>query len=577
MNKITTFLVLLISNSIFATTFYVNLEATGTNSGTSWSNGFTNLQTAINSVTEGDLLFVKAGIYYPTQLMISGNNRSRSFLLTKNIKIYGGFNGTETNLAERNYTTNITLFSGDFNGNDTDTNGNGINDFGQTENAYTVLIAYGLNNTALIDGVRIFGGNADGTATYTYNTYSLTTANAGGIYNIASNLVVKNTLFNNNSASFGGGFCNKGASFPKIENCNFTYNFASYGNSIHANDGTLVTILNSSFTYNRGSGVLSSLNSSVMRATGCTFSYNQGVSGGVSYTNNNCNSVFLNCKMFNNTASSAGGAFYLADYCIVTMYNTLVYKNFSVNGGGIYCVSNSYFNCINSTFFGNNASTKGGAFYTSVSPDNMFMKLYNTIVYGNTSPSNPNWFRDFFTLSNIHVRNSILQGSGGSSAWNINFGTNDGNNLDVNPLFNNTTQDNEDFKLQTTSQGIDNSYNLLLNLPNTNNSWNSSDLDVYGYSRLVGNGVDIGAAENQNLLNLIENNSSKIKFFYTNYTLVFEDINNFLNNSFEIFDLNGKKLFSGTLKSIETKIPNLQNGYYILKIENMIGYKFQVK
>jgi predicted outer membrane repeat protein len=576
MKKIT-LLFLLISNSIFATTYFVDQDAAGTGSGTSWANAFTNLQTAINTVIEGDLLFVKAGNYYPSQQMISGDNRSRAFLLNKNIKIYGGFNGTETTLAQRNFTTNVTLLSGDFNDNDTDTNGNGINDFGQGENAYTVLVAYGLSNTALIDGVKFFGGNADGTATYTYNTYSLTTSNAGGIYNVASNLVVKNTVFNNNSGSFGGGFCNKGACFPKIENCNFIYNFASYGNSIHANDGTLVTILNSTFTSNRGSGVLSSLNSSVMKVTGCTFSNNQGSNGGVSYTNNNCNSVFLNCKMYNNTATNSGGAFYMTDYCIVTMYNTLVYKNYAVYGGAIYSVSNSYFNCINSTFYGNNASTKGGAFYCSVSPDAMYMKLYNTIIYGNTSPTNPNWFREYFTVSNIHVRNSIIQGSGGSAAWSTNFGTNDGNNLDVNPLFTNTTQDVEDFRLQATSPGIDTSYNLLLNLPNSNNSWTSSDTDVYGNSRLVGNGVDIGAAENQSILSIFEYDNSNIKLFCSNSKLLFEDADSILNKAYTIFDLNGKKVIEGKINSTEILLPTLVSGLYVIKIENEKGIKFLIK
>lgn len=575
MKKIT-ILFLLLSNTIFATTYFVDQDAAGTGSGTSWANAFTNLQTAINTVVEGDVLFLKAGTYYPSQQMISGDNRSRAFLLNKNIKIYGGFNGTETTLAQRNFTTNVTLLSGDFNGNDTDTNGNGINDFGQGENAYTIMVAYGLSNVALIDGVKFFGGNADGTATYTYNTYSLTTANAGGIYNIASNLVVKNTVFNNNSGSFGGGFCNKGACFPKIENCTFTYNFASYGNSIHANDGTLVTILNSSFTSNRGSGVLSSLNSSVMKVTGCTFSNNQGSYGGVSYTNNNCNSVFLNCKIFNNTASNSGGAFYLSDYCIVTMYNTLVYKNFAVNGGAIYSVSNSYFNCINSTFYGNNASTKGGAFYCSVSPDNMYMKLYNSIIYGNTSPSSPNWFREFFTISNIHVRNSIIQGSGGSAVWNTNFGTNDGNNLDVNPLFTNTTQDTEDFKLLSTSLGIDSSYNLLLNLPNSNNSWTATDTDVYGNSRLVGNGVDIGAVENQSTLSITENYKSPIQFFNSNSKIVFENIETILDKEYVIFDFNGKKVLEGKINTNEIELPKLAIGLYFLKINAEKGLKFLI-
>ena len=574
MKKIT-LLLLLVSAPLFAATIFVNSDATGNNTGLTWTNAYSDLQLAINNATIGDQIFVKSGTYYPSQLMISGNNRSKAFVLTKNIKIYGGFSGTESTVSERNIVANPTILSGDFNGNDTDTNGNGINDFGQTENAYTVIIAYGLSNAALIDGFRIFGGCADGTATYTYNTYSLNTANAGGIYNIASNLVVKNTRFINNSGDFGGGICNKGACFPKIESCEFSYNYASYGGAIHANDASLITILNSTFSSNRGSGALSSLNNSVMKATGCTFNNNQGTSGGVIYNNNYCSAVFLNCIMRNNTASSSGGAFYNTTYSTCTLYNTLVYKNYAIYGGAVYNVSNSYINCINSTFYGNNASTKGGAFYCSVSPDNMYMKLYNTIIYGNTSPSNANIFWEYYTLSNIHVRNSIIQGCGGSSNWGVNYGTNDGFNLDANPLFTNTTQDTENFTLQTGSPGIDASYNLLLNLPNTNNSWTPSDTDVYGNSRLIGNGVDIGAAEN-GTLSVPENTKNKLSFFYENSCLFFNTTESLNSKTIYIYNITGALVFKGMLVAEIIRLPNLKNGIYFLKIEGNESAKFIV-
>ncbi len=574
MKKITLFILFLLSNYTFAATLYVNPDATGTNSGISWTNAFTNLQSAINAAVAGDILFVKAGTYNPSQQIISGDNRSRSFYINKNIKIYGGFNGTETTLGERNVTANITILSGDFNGNDTDTNGNGIFDFGQGENSYFVVVAYNLDNTALIDGFRIVSGTADGTTSFTLGSYTVNTANGGGINNIASNLVVRNTKFFNNSAGFGGGFTNKGACFPKIENCEFTYNFASYGNSIHANDASLITINNCIFTSNRGSGVLMSLNSSVQKATNCTFSYNSGTSGAVIYNNNYCNAVFMNCKMNNNTASSSGGAMYNTTYSICTLYNTLIYKNTAVWGGAVYNVSNSYVNSINCTYYGNNASTKGGAFYCSVSPDSMFMKMYNTIIYGNTSPTNPNWFKEYYTESNIHVRNSIIQGSGGSASWNTFYGTNEGNNLDVNPQFISIVQDSENFTLSTTSPGIDASYNLLLNLPNSNNSWTAADTDVYGNSRLVGSGVDIGAAENGAVLDVIDNQNTNISFYLRNNMLTFNNYELLLNREIQIFDMNGKLILNDTVEFESINISNFNRGIYILKIQDFKPIKF---
>lgn len=576
MRKITLFILFLLSNYTFATTLYVNPDAAGNNSGTSWANAYTSLQSAINGANTGDILFVKAGVYNPTQQIISGDNRSRSFYINKNIKIYGGFNGTEATLADRNVAANTTILSGDFNGNDTDTNGNGIFDFGQGENAYFVVLAYNLDNTALIDGFRIVSGTADGTASFTLGTYSVNTANGGAINNIASNLIVRNTKFYNNSASFGGGMTNKGACYPKIENCEFTYNYAAYGNSIHANDASLITINNCTFTSNRGSGVLSSLNNTVQKATNCTFSYNSGPSGGVLYNNNTCNAVFMNCKMSYNTVSSSGGAIYNTNYSTVTMYNTLIYKNFAVYGGAVYNVTNAYVNSINCTYYGNNASTQGGAFYCSESPDNMFMKTYNTIIYGNTSPSYPNWYKEYYTSSNIHVKNSIIQGSGGSTAWNTFYGTNDGNNLDVNPQFLNTTQDSEDFRLNTSSPGIDASYNLLLNLPNGNNSWTAADTDVYGNSRLVGAGVDIGAAENGAVLSILDNENTNVSFYIKNSQIVFDNYELLLNKDFQIFDLNGKQISSGKMESNAINISTFTRGIYIMKIQNFKAIKFLI-
>lgn len=576
MRKITLLILVFLSNYTFAITRFVDQDAAGNNTGTSWANAFTSLQSAINAANTGDILYVKSGTYTPTQQMISGDNRSRSFYLNKNIKIYGGFNGTETTLAERNVAANVTILSGDFNGNDTDTNGNGIFDFGQGENAYFVVVAYNLDNTSLIDGFKIVSGTADGTASFTLGTYTVNTANGGGINNIASNLVVRNTKFYNNSANFGGGITNKGACFPKIENCEFTYNYAAYGNSIHANDASLVTINNCTFTSNRGSGVLSSLNNTVQKATNCTFSYNQGPSGGVIYNNNYCNAVFMNCKMNNNTVSGSGGAIYNTTYGIVTLYNTLVYKNFAMYGGAVYNVSNSYVNSINCTYYGNTASTQGGAFYCSVSPDAMFMKMYNTIIYGNSSPSNPNWYKEFYTTSNIHVKNSIIQGSGGSTAWNTFFGTNDGNNLDVNPLFINTVQDTEDFRLNASSPGIDASYNLLLSLPNGNNSWTAADTDAYGNSRLVGSGVDIGAVENGSILSILDNNNQTIAFYLKDGKLIFDHFDPLLNKAAQIFDINGKQVFTGIIETESIEVSSLKRGIYILNIEGYQTIKFLI-
>jgi hypothetical protein len=57
-------LALLVANqNISGTTYYVNLNATGNNSGTNWTNAFIDLQTAISVAVFGDQIWVAAGQY----------------------------------------------------------------------------------------------------------------------------------------------------------------------------------------------------------------------------------------------------------------------------------------------------------------------------------------------------------------------------------------------------------------------------------------------------------------------------------------------------------------------------------
>ncbi len=65
-------------------------------------------------------------------------------MLKNNVKIYGGFTGTETLLSQRNIVTNVVTLSGD------------IGTAGvTTDNCYHVVIIAGLPGGYLLDGVSI--------------------------------------------------------------------------------------------------------------------------------------------------------------------------------------------------------------------------------------------------------------------------------------------------------------------------------------------------------------------------------------------------------------------------------------
>jgi len=67
------------------TIWYVNDDAHGANTGTSWTDAYTDLHSALTTAQSGDQIWVAAGRYV-------GN-----FTLTLGVEVYGGFAGTETN------------------------------------------------------------------------------------------------------------------------------------------------------------------------------------------------------------------------------------------------------------------------------------------------------------------------------------------------------------------------------------------------------------------------------------------------------------------------------------------------
>jgi len=108
-------LALLISNTAFSQIIYVDSSATGVNNGSSWKDAYTNLQTAIDSATNGGYasyggqIWVAKGTYFPVAGLYG-------FEISQDVSIYGGFAGTETKLSERkNYghgEVNETILSG---------------------------------------------------------------------------------------------------------------------------------------------------------------------------------------------------------------------------------------------------------------------------------------------------------------------------------------------------------------------------------------------------------------------------------------------------------------------------------
>src|SRR5690606_13084557 len=124
----------------------------GTGTGTTWANASGDIQIMINSSAGGDQVWVAKGTYLPTHIAGNGTtDPDKSFVLKKDVKIYGGFAGTETSLANRNLgiTTNASILSGDLG-----TIGN------STDDAYHVVISAGDVGIAELNGFTIKDGYA---------------------------------------------------------------------------------------------------------------------------------------------------------------------------------------------------------------------------------------------------------------------------------------------------------------------------------------------------------------------------------------------------------------------------------
>ena len=108
-----------------ATRLYVKHNASGTNNGTSWTNAYTSLQSAIDyarGCSNIQEIWVSSGTYKPskdkTGSTSPGNVAAKTFYINFPVALYGGFAGTETLLSQRNLASNVSTLSGDLDNND---------------------------------------------------------------------------------------------------------------------------------------------------------------------------------------------------------------------------------------------------------------------------------------------------------------------------------------------------------------------------------------------------------------------------------------------------------------------------
>ncbi len=200
--------------------YYVNANVSGGDgSGDSWANAMPTLAQAItvvdNNTTE---IWVASGTYKP------GTIRTATFGVgVDNIHIYGGFDGSESAISERDILNNPTILSGDINDDDT---GVGISNTSRNDNSYHVMDINADN--VVIDGFQINDGHANGSSTNAYGGAVL-------VRSLSDNVIFRNCEFNQNVGLTGGAirvFFNANSSMT-IENSTFYNNISRYGSGLY--------------------------------------------------------------------------------------------------------------------------------------------------------------------------------------------------------------------------------------------------------------------------------------------------------------------------------------------------------
>jgi len=525
-----------------ATTYYVDINSPNpTPPYTNWSTASTDIQSAVNFTTNGDLVLVNPGVYESggytapdgtlSAVVVSNSATLQSMTGASATFINGSNDMRCIYLQNASAVAGFTITNGGVNYGNENPLGDGI--YCQStacliSNCVITHCSGGVylgtfynctftaNNHGAVDRSIIFNciisnnvgsyGAVEGGILNNCLIVS-NTAEYGGAVNSAPGLpvVLNNCIISNNTSQYGGGVYNdpspplSSVTNCILNNCTLTHNSASaYGGG--ALDAQLNNCLISSNNAPFGGGVEGGY------LNNCTLIGNSATSrGGGADGSDSPQAILSNCLLIANVAGDGGGASQCTlNQCTLLqntnnsgaragggafnsiLNNCLVISNStgssSGTGGGTYDCALT--NCI---LANNTAGTYGGGAY-GFSQGIESSTLVNCTVTANTASSGGGVY-------NCTVDNSILfYNNGGdyyssTSQYPLNYcctavlATNGFRNITNTPLF----VSSNNFQLQPNSPCINSG----------NNAYVSTSTDLAGNPRIVGGTVDIGAYEYQ--------------------------------------------------------------------------------
>jgi hypothetical protein len=433
---VVTFLMLFLFHAS-ATVLYVDLNSTNpTPPYTNWLTAATNIQDAVDATSDGDQILVTNGIYQTGGRVFSGNR----VVVDKAVTVQS-VNGPA-----------LTVIDG-------------------TDGVRCVHLA----SNAVLAGFTL----TNGAAGYSYG---------GGVFCDSTNTYVLNCVIENSSAEYGGG----GAYGGTLDHCTFSGNSggnAHYpgtgGGAAHSSVLNYCTLSGNSAVWEGGGAESCTMNN-------CTLAGNVGFNGGGAES-----STLNQCTLKGNQAYYNGGGAESSTLFSCTLSNNTAsgYKGGGANGGILnHCtLKNNWGNygggaadaVLNDCLITGNSSYYGGGVYQSA--------LTNCTVAANT----------------VNFNVSSIAGADSSTLNNCIVYDNAGDNYDsstlnyccTTPLPDNGIGNFTDTPVFVDLAGGD--FHLQSNSPCINagnNAYVSTDVDLDGNPRIVGDAVDIGAYEFQSVI-----------------------------------------------------------------------------
>ena len=214
---------LLLAQQSYGAIIRVKWDSTTDGPGTTWGNAYHSVIAGMNATVSGDEVWVARGTYVGCITLKSG------------VGLYGGFAGTESARAERDWNANATVLDG--------------NNLGTV-----VIVQNGATTATTISGFTIRNGNGSGAGircggaspVISNNTI---TGNAASFYGgaimcaVSSATITNNLILSNKSGRAGGGiYCSGGS--PIITNNTIAQNSATTGGAIYRTSSSSPIISN---------------------------------------------------------------------------------------------------------------------------------------------------------------------------------------------------------------------------------------------------------------------------------------------------------------------------------------------